>query len=76
MITKVGECEAAKLALRDQEDRLHELLELEKSIQEMHDLFVELNLMVQCQVACALFSRFLFCLIKSCYEFRVKRLTE
>lgn len=45
-----GECEAAKLALRDLEDRRQELLGLEKNIQEMHDLFVELNLLVECQV--------------------------
>nr|CAH0104197.1 unnamed protein product [Daphnia galeata] len=44
-----GECEAAKLALRDLEDRHEELLALEKNIQEMHDLFVELNLLVECQ---------------------------
>ncbi|KAK4023060.1 hypothetical protein OUZ56_008495 [Daphnia magna] len=44
-----GECEAAKLALRDLEDRRQELLGLEKNIQEMHDLFVELNLLVECQ---------------------------
>ena len=50
MTREFGECEAAKLALRDLEDRHEELLALEKNIQEMHDLFVELNLLVECQV--------------------------
>ena len=54
-----SECEAAKLALRDLEDRHQELLILEKNIQEVRDLFVELNHLVECQVK--MFFFFLLC---------------
>lgn len=47
---KFVESESAKLALRDLQDRHDELLKLEKGIQEMHDMFVELNLMIENQV--------------------------
>lgn len=44
------ESESAKLALRDLQERHQELLKLEKGIQEMHDMFLELNLMIESQV--------------------------
>lgn len=69
-----SECEAAKLALRDLEDRHQELLTLEKNIQEVRDLFVELNHLVDCQVA-VYFYPFQFLAISTYSPFRAKRST-
>jgi len=45
----VHETEAMKLALKDAKMRHKEMLELEKSIKELHELFTDLTAMVQTQ---------------------------